>query len=80
MQMIIVKLLSRSKQAVGFQEILTRYGCDIHVRMGLHEHNHGVCTDEGVIILQLHPESKVAGKMMKDLKSLGKIQVKLVEF
>ena len=42
----------RSKNAVQFQEVLTRHGCTIRLRLGLHEAG-DVCSEEGLVLLQL---------------------------
>lgn len=42
----------RANKAKELQEILTKYGCIIKVRLGLHEAG-DVCSEEGLIILQL---------------------------
>lgn len=41
----------RTNKAPEVQEVLTKHGCIISARIGLHETNN--CSDEGLIILQL---------------------------
>lgn len=41
----------RRANAAGLQETLTRYGCNIRLRVGLHEAGEGRCSDDGVILL-----------------------------
>ena len=43
----------RRANAAGLQETLTRYGCNIRLRVGLHEAGEGRCSDDGVILLQV---------------------------
>ncbi len=42
----------RTSNAPKFQEVLTKHGCSIKMRLGLHEAGN-VCSEEGLIILQL---------------------------
>lgn len=42
----------RSKNVTEFQNVLTKFGCLIKVRLGLHEAGN-ICSEEGLIILQL---------------------------
>jgi len=78
MQIVLVKLHARSKQAVHFQEILTKHGCDIAMRLGLHEFANPQCSDEGVILLQLKEDSKAVSGLEEDLLAMGNITVKSV--
>ncbi len=43
---------NRYEDAVKVQDLLTKYGCMIKIRLGLHEAGE-VCSDEGFIVLQL---------------------------
>jgi len=71
MQLVMVKLLARQEEAVKFQEVLTRHGCDIALRLGLHEVADARCSDQGVIILQMGPDPGAADRLVADLKTVG---------
>ena len=47
-----VTLSKRVAEAVKVQETLTRHGCIINLRIGLHE-TANVCADNGLILLNL---------------------------
>ncbi len=47
-----ILISKRHANASQVQEILTKYGCLIKVRLGLHETG-DACTEEGLMILQL---------------------------
>ena len=51
----------RRANAAGLQETLTRYGCNIRLRVGLHEAGEGRCSDDGVILLQVCGEQERGG-------------------
>jgi hypothetical protein len=75
MQLVIVKLLARNTKAVQVQEVLTKHGCDITVRLGIHEQGSNECSPEGVILLQVKPDAKAVKSLVKDLKAVGQLKV-----
>ena len=44
---------NRSETAPKVQDILTKFGCYIRVRLGLHDAAIDECTNTGIILLQL---------------------------
>lgn len=48
-----VKLDNRLASAVKFQEILVKYGCNIHTRIGLHSSPNNQCSEHGIILLEV---------------------------
>lgn len=66
---------NRSKRAPLFQEILTKYGCLIKMRLGLHETGN-VCVEEGLIILQLDGSEEEIKQLEGDLNKLDGIKAK----
>ncbi len=48
-----VKLTDRAESSLEFQQILTKYGCSIRTRIGLHHTENGVCTNNGIVLLDL---------------------------
>lgn len=70
MQLVVIKLKDRRDGAVRLQNVLTRHGCDIALRLGLHETGN-VCSSQGVIILQMGPDRKAAARLVADLKRVG---------
>ena len=63
----------RSKNAVKFQEALTKHGCKIKMRLGLHEAG-DVCSEEGLIILQLAGSNEEIDALQADLNSIEGIK------
>lgn len=47
-----VSLTDRKDCAQEFQEILTKYGCSIRTRIGLHPTEQGVCLNRGIVLLE----------------------------
>ena len=58
----------RRANAAGLQETLTRHGCNIRLRVGLHEAGEGRCADDGVILLQVCGEQGEVDRLMAALE------------
>lgn len=46
-----IKLSERNKDSIKLQEILTKYGCNISTRIGLHHSTGEACSNSGMILL-----------------------------
>jgi len=49
---MVIRIDKRNEKAPKVQETLTRFGCSIKTRLGLHEAG-DFCSEEGLLILQL---------------------------
>lgn len=69
---IIMAILqqNRSQTAIKVQDVLTKYGCHIKVRLGLHESEVGTCSNQGMILLQLDSTVPLQ-ELEQDLKAAG---------
>jgi hypothetical protein len=76
---LIALLRTRSKSAVKFQKVLTKYGCIVKTRLGIHDGVGGICSDTGLIILELVGDRKDIGALEKKLNSITGVSAKLVE-
>lgn len=77
MELVLVKLKTREEEAVKVQEVLTRHGCDISVRLGLHEQAGAACSPSGVIVLQVTTAQAVKS-LVRDLKALRGVEARSV--
>lgn len=48
-----IRVNHRVANAGKLQDLLTKYGCNIKLRVGLHETNENYCSDDGIIMLQV---------------------------
>ena len=48
-----VHVAQRTKHTAKVQKILTEYGCSIRTRIGLHDAFEGVCSPNGLILLEM---------------------------
>lgn len=51
--LVAIKIDARENCATSVQGILTRYGCNIKVRLGLHDLPADACSSSGLIILEV---------------------------
>lgn len=65
----------RSKKAPSVQEIFTKYGCSIKMRLGLHEAG-DVCSEEGLVLLQLAGDKSEIKKLEDELNSVEGVKAK----
>lgn len=72
MQHTVIGLLipNRFKQAGDVQEILTKYGCSIKTRLGLHETNKDYCATNGLLLLEMYGKEEEMIKMVEELKAI----------
>ena len=74
-----VRVNHRVANAVGLQELLTKYGCNIRLRVGLHETSEKFCADDGVIMLQVCGEKADLEAMLAALNAVEGIKAKMLE-
>ena len=78
-QIMIVKIEARSHRAPKVQECLTRYGCNIKTRLGLHETSPEYCAEDGLVILELTGKKEENEQLKKELESLEGVTVQYLE-
>ena len=74
---MVVKIGARREDSPQVQEVLSRFGCSIRVRLGLHE-THDVCSDEGVLVLQLCGNTKEMYELEEALNQMDRVSAKMV--
>ncbi|OGI07453.1 MAG: hypothetical protein A2Y40_06165 [Candidatus Margulisbacteria bacterium GWF2_35_9] len=76
---LLVLLGKRTNLAIDFQKILTEYGCNIKTRLGLHEASDNMCSETGLVILELIGDKKKHNELLEKLNNHDNISAKLVE-
>lgn len=76
-----IKLQERVKSATKVQELLTKYGCEISTRIGLHVASQESCSPQGLIVLEFidDAEDSVA-EFEKELAEIGDFVVQKMIF
>ena len=74
-----VRVNHREANAVGLQELLTKYGCNIKLRVSLHETSEKYCSDDGVSMLHVCGYSSELEAMVVALNAVEGIRAKMLE-
>ncbi|NLV16398.1 MAG: hypothetical protein GXY50_04195 [Syntrophomonadaceae bacterium] len=77
--LIGIRMDNRVDNALNFQDLLTKNGCNIRMRLGLHETSDDVCANDGIIVLQPCGEKEDIDQMVKDLNNLQGVTAKLID-
>lgn len=75
-----VHVTQRVDYAGEVQTILSKYGCSIRTRLGLHEADQGACSPNGLILLEMVDDEAVAVEMIVELESIEGVEVKQMVF
>ena len=62
-----VNVPSFSKNSGEIQKVFSEYGCSIRTRLGLHDVAEGVCSPNGVILVEFIGGEKMADEMIAKL-------------
>ncbi|MGI6153300.1 MAG: hypothetical protein ACOYJB_05610 [Christensenellaceae bacterium] len=74
-----VRLDNRVHNAAHFQQVLTENGCNIRVRLGLHEASEKACANDGIIVLQPCGTEEEVNRLVDALNKLEGVQAKLID-
>ena len=74
-----IKISNRLESAVSVQEILTKYGCIIKTRIGLHEEINGRCSPRGLILLEIINDEESI-KIANELCDIEEIEIQQMKF
>jgi len=66
----------RSKHAPQVQTVLTKHGCIISTRLGLHETSKDNCSNRGLIILHINGETDQFSDLKRELEDVEGVKVK----
>ena len=74
-----IRLSSRINNSTAFQDILTKYGCIIKTRLGLHDTSCGVCSPYGIIILEIVNNEEMTQSLILDLQNFEGVKFNIME-
>lgn len=76
-----IEIENRDSDAVNVQELLTKHGCIIKTRLGLHEAAGTMCSSKGLIILEFTNGSQhEIDNLESELSKLKNVIVRKMEF
>lgn len=76
---VALVLDKRTEDAPELQEVLTRHGCLLKVRLGVHAGSAGECSDSGLIILAAEGDEKELDSFLEELKKFPRVKVNCME-
>lgn len=74
-----VRMDNRIDNAVKFQEVLTKNGCMIKTRLGLHDISNDDCANDGIIVLQPYGSKEDVEALVNELNSLEGIMARYID-
>jgi hypothetical protein len=80
MTIIGLFIKDRIKESGKLQLVLSKHGCIIANRIGLHEVSEEKCSRNGIILLQLAGNEADCFNFENDLKEIGGIEIRKMEF
>ncbi|HNY10846.1 MAG TPA: hypothetical protein PKK26_04565 [Candidatus Wallbacteria bacterium] len=80
LRLLGILVSDRVKEAKEMQNILTKYGCSIKTRLGLHEASEKACAKNGFIFIELAGDHKEWDKLESELKKLEGVEVQKMSF
>lgn len=81
-QIRLMGILIKERQYVAtqVQDILTKYGCSIKTRLGMHEATNDRCAPHGFVILELTGDKTEMDKLEVELNDLQSVEAKNITF
>ena len=74
-----LKLVNRLETAIKLQQIISKYGCSINTRIGLHSVKGGFCSPDGIILLEI-TEDKILKALESELLTIDNIEIQQMKF
>ena len=78
-QIVLIRLDKRRDKALDVQKVLTEYGCNIKVRLGLHNSQDGVCGEDGLIVLDVKAEDTRIEELIQHLNQQETVTAKYIK-
>ena len=75
-----IKIEDRIKEAGEVQKVLTKFGCSIKTRLGLHEVSSDYCSTSGLIILELTGPKDDQVELHNSLQKIAGVVIRKMEF
>jgi hypothetical protein len=75
-----ILITDRQKEAGKVQSVLTKYGCSIKTRLGLHEATDDVCSTSGLLLLELTGDVSEMSKLENELVAIDGTQTQKMIF
>lgn len=78
--LMALRVADRDSSALKIQEVLTKHGCQINMRLGLHDTDGGnVCSSTGTMILRLCCPASEAKEIEAALVKIPGVKAKFID-
>lgn len=78
-KVVLIKIDHRATEATRVQGILTDFGCNIKVRLGLHEVSKEFCANDGLVVLEVEGEAALLKQMIDKLNAINYVNAQMIE-
>lgn len=75
-----LKIGNRDNNSIEIQDVLSKFGCSIKTRLGLHEVIEDYCSTSGLIILELTGDLSECDKLENELRKINYLEVQKMVF
>lgn len=75
-----IHITERVRHAGEIQKVLTEFGCQIRMRLGLHEANKSVCSPNGLILLDMVDDAAKVAALKIKLAAIDGVEVQSMIF
>ena len=76
---LLILIGKRQESAVNVQKVLTAWGCIIKTRLGIHDGVLDNCSEEGLLILELHGKEEDKQELARKVAVVPGVKSELVE-
>jgi hypothetical protein len=76
---LLILIGNRKEAAVSVQKVLTAWGCIIKTRLGIHDGVLENCSDEGLLILELHGKREDMDELARKVALIQGVTSRLVD-
>ncbi|MDR3626190.1 MAG: hypothetical protein P4L45_05130 [Ignavibacteriaceae bacterium] len=76
--LLLVLIGKRKDSAVNVQKVLTGWGCIIKTRLGIHDGILDNCSDEGLLIMELHGTKEQKEELARKIAVIPGVTSQLV--
>ena len=77
---LVLCITDRVKHAAEVQQVLTKYGCNIKTRLGLHEAGSNICSANGLMFLELVGTTTEFDALEQSLQKIQGLDVRRLAF
>lgn len=75
-----VHITDRLKKASDVQALMSKYGCNIRTRLGLHDVSGDFCSPNGLVLLELVGDPKTCNELAEKLAAIPGVEVQRMVF